>query len=328
MNSTKKHMSDVSDFSFYKGKTVLVTGGAGFLGSHLCDSLLNHGAQVVCVDNFFSGSRKNVFKMFDNKNFELLRHDVTMPLFVEVDLIFNLACPASPVNYQRRPVQTTKTNVMGMVNMLGLAKRLDVPIFQASTSEVYGDPIEHPQAESYNGNVNPIGPRACYDEGKRVAETLCFDYMRQYGVSIKVARIFNCYGPRMQPDDGRVVSNFIVQALSNKHITVFGDGFQTRSFCYVSDMVDGFLRFMNTPKDFTGPCNIGNPLEISILELAEIIRELLGSSVDIVHKELPIDDPMRRKPCIKIANEKLSWSPKINIKDGIAKTIEYFENLQ
>ena len=252
MNSTKKHMSDVSDFSFYKGKTVLVTGGAGFLGSHLCDSLLNHGAQVVCVDNFFSGSRKNVFKMLDNKNFGALRHDVTMPLFVEVDLIFNLACPASPVNYQRRPVQTTKTNVMGMVNMLGLAKRLDVPIFQASTSEVYGDPIEHPQAESYNGNVNPIGPMACYDEGKRVAETLCFDYMRQYGVGIKVARIFNCYGPRMQPDDGRVVSNFIVQALSNKHITVFGDGFQTRSFCYVSDMVDGFLRFMNTPKILLG----------------------------------------------------------------------------
>ena len=246
---------------------MLVTGGAGFLGSHLCESLLNLGAQVVCVDNFFTGSRKNIFSMLNNKNFELLRHDVTIPLFVEVDLIFNLACPASPVNYQKRPVQTTKTSVMGMVNMLGLAKRLNVPIFQASTSEVYGDPSEHPQAESYNGNVNPIGPRACYDEGKRVAETLCFDYLRQYNVEIKVARIFNCYGPRMQPDDGRVVSNFIVQALSNKQITVFGDGSQTRSFCYVSDMIDAFLRFVTTPKDFTGPCNIGNPKEISIQRL-------------------------------------------------------------
>lgn len=307
---------------------MLVTGGAGFLGSHLCESLLNLGAQVVCVDNFFTGSRRNIFDMLNNKNFELLRHDVTIPLFVEVDLIFNLACPASPVNYQKRPVQTTKTSVMGMVNMLGLAKRLNVPIFQASTSEVYGDPTEHPQAESYNGNVNPIGPRACYDEGKRVAETLCFDYLRQYDVNIKVARIFNCYGPRMQPDDGRVVSNFIVQALSNKQITVFGDGSQTRSFCYVSDMIDAFMRFMTTPNAFTGPCNLGNPVEISILELAEIIRELVGSSVDILYKELPIDDPMRRKPCIKIAKEHLSWSPKINTKDGMAKTIQYFEKLQ
>lgn len=309
-------------------KQVLVTGGAGFIGSHLCETLLNQGHEVLCVDNFFTGSRQNVAHLLDNKNFELLRHDITFPLYVEVDEVYNLACPASPVHYQFNPAQTTKTCVMGAINMLGLAKRLRVPILQASTSEVYGDPTVHPQPETYRGNVNPIGPRACYDEGKRCAETLFFDYHRQHGLDIKVIRIFNTYGPRMHPNDGRVVSNFIVQALKNEDITVYGDGSQTRSFCYVDDLVDGIVRMMNTVKGFTGPVNLGNPGEFSILELAEMVVALTGSKSRIVFKPLPEDDPMQRKPLIDLAEEKLGWTPKVRLQDGLKRTIEYFEGIK
>jgi UDP-glucuronate decarboxylase len=308
-------------------KQTLITGGAGFIGSHLCEQLLNTGHEVLCVDNFFTGRRQNVAHLLDNKNFEILRHDVTFPLFVEVDEIYNLACPASPVHYQFNPAQTTKTCVVGAINMLGLAKRLRIPILQASTSEVYGDPTVHPQPESYRGNVNPIGPRACYDEGKRCAETLFFDYHRQHGLDIKVIRIFNTYGPRMHPNDGRVVSNFIVQALKNEDITIYGEGKQTRSFCYVDDLVDGMVRMMKTEKGFTGPVNLGNPGEFSILELADMVIAMTGSKSQIVHKPLPEDDPMQRKPLIDLAQEKLGWSPNIKLEDGLKKTIEYFEGI-
>jgi len=308
-------------------RQTLITGGAGFIGSHLCEKLLNAGHEVLCVDNFFTGNRQNVAHLLDNKNFEIVRHDVTFPLYVEVDEIYNLACPASPVHYQFNPAQTTKTCVMGAINMLGLAKRLRVPILQASTSEVYGDPSVHPQPESYRGNVNPIGPRACYDEGKRCAETLFFDYYRQHGLDIKVIRIFNTYGPRMHPNDGRVVSNFIVQALKNEEITVYGEGKQTRSFCYVDDLVDGMVRMMKTKKGFTGPVNLGNPSEFSILELAEMVIIMTGSKSHIIYKPLPEDDPMQRKPLIDLAEEKLGWTPKVKLEDGLKKTIEYFEEL-
>lgn len=308
-------------------RQTLITGGAGFIGSHLCEKLLNAGHEVLCVDNYFTGNRQNVAHLLDNKNFEIVRHDVTFPLYVEVDEIYNLACPASPVHYQFNPAQTTKTCVMGAINMLGLAKRLRVPILQASTSEVYGDPTVHPQPESYRGNVNPIGPRACYDEGKRCAETLFFDYYRQHGLDIKVIRIFNTYGPRMHPNDGRVVSNFIVQALKNEEITVYGEGKQTRSFCYVDDLVDGMVRMMKTKKGFTGPVNLGNPSEFSILELAEMVITMTGSKSHIIYKPLPEDDPMQRKPLIDLAEEKLGWTPKIKLEDGLKKTIEYFEEL-
>ncbi len=308
-------------------KQILVTGGAGFIGSHLCETLLHHGHEVLCVDNFFTGSRRNVAHLLENKNFEILRHDITFPLYVEVDKIYNLACPASPVHYQFNPAQTTKTSVMGAINMLGLAKRLRIPILQASTSEVYGDPTVHPQPEPYWGNVNPIGPRACYDEGKRCAETLFFDYHRQHGIDIKVIRIFNTYGPRMHPNDGRVVSNFIVQALKNEDITVYGDGTQTRSFCYVDDLVDGMVRMMNTEKGFTGPVNLGNPSEFTILELAEMVIAMTGSKSRIVFKPLPEDDPKQRKPVIDLAEEKLGWKPKVKLEDGLKRTIEYFERV-
>lgn len=308
-------------------KRILITGGAGFIGSHLCETLLNQGHEVLCVDNFFTGSRRNVAHLLDNKNFEILRHDITFPLYVEVDEIYNLACPASPVHYQFNPAQTTKTSVMGAINMLGLAKRLRIPILQASTSEVYGDPTVHPQPETYWGNVNPIGPRACYDEGKRCAETLFFDYHRQHGLDIKVIRIFNTYGPRMHPDDGRVVSNFIVQALKNEDITVYGNGMQTRSFCYIDDLVDGMVRMMNTEKGFTGPVNLGNPREFTILELAEMVIAMTGSRSRIVFKPLPEDDPKRRKPAIDLAEEKLNWKPKVKLEDGLKRTIEYFEGV-
>lgn len=308
-------------------KQILVTGGAGFIGSHLCEKLLNEGHEVLCVDNFFTGSRQNVVHLLDNKNFELVRHDVTFPLYVEVDEIYNLACPASPVHYQFNPAQTTKTCVMGSINMLGLAKRLRIPILQASTSEVYGDPTIHPQPESYRGNVNPIGPRACYDEGKRCAETLFFDYHRQHGLNIKVIRIFNTYGPRMHPNDGRVVSNFIIQALRGEDITVYGDGLQTRSFCYVDDLVDGMVRMMGTENGFTGPVNLGNPCEFSILELAEMVIAMTGSKSHIVFKPLPEDDPKQRKPLINLAEEKLGWTPTVKLEDGLKKTIEYFEGI-
>lgn len=305
-------------------KRILITGGAGFIGSHLCETLLNQGHEVLCVDNFFTGSRRNVAHLLDNNNFEILRHDITFPLYVEVDEIYNLACPASPVHYQFNPAQTTKTSVMGAINMLGLAKRLRIPILQASTSEVYGDPTVHPQPETYWGNVNPIGPRACYDEGKRCAETLFFDYHRQHGLDIKVIRIFNTYGPRMHPDDGRVVSNFIVQALKNEDITVYGNGMQTRSFCYIDDLVDGMVRMMNTEKGFTGPVNLGNPREFTILELAEMVIAMTGSRSRIVFKPLPEDDPKQRKPVIDLAEEKLGWTPKVQLEDGLKRTIEYF----
>lgn len=308
-------------------KRILITGGAGFIGSHLCETLLNQGHEVLCVDNFFTGSRRNVAHLLDNKNFEILRHDITFPLYVEVDEIYNLACPASPVHYQFNPAQTTKTSVMGAINMLGLAKRLRIPILQASTSEVYGDPTVHPQPETYWGNVNPIGPRACYDEGKRCAETLFFDYHRQHGLDIKVIRIFNTYGPRMHPDDGRVVSNFIVQALKNEDITVYGNGMQTRSFCYIDDLVDGMVRMMNTEKGFTGPVNLGNPREFTILELAEMVIAMTGSRSRIVFKPLPEDDPKQRKPVIDLAEEKLGWTPKVQLEDGLKRTIEYFERV-
>jgi UDP-glucuronate decarboxylase len=306
---------------------VLVTGGAGFIGSHLCDRLIERGAEVLCVDNFYTGRLRNVAHLRNNPGFEILRHDVTFPLSVEVDQIYNLACPASPVHYQFDPVQTTKTSVMGAINMLGLAKRLKVKVLQASTSEVYGDPTMHPQREEYWGNVNPIGPRSCYDEGKRCAETLFFDYHRQHGTEIKVMRIFNTYGPRMHPNDGRVVSNFIVQALTGQPITLYGDGQQTRSFCYVDDLVAGMMALMDTSADVTGPINIGNPVEFTMRELAELVRELLGSSVELVHRPLPQDDPRQRQPDISQAKDKLSWEPRVPLKDGLAKTIAYFDAL-
>ncbi len=306
---------------------ILVTGGSGFLGSHLCERLLADGGQVLCVDNFFTGSRRNIEHLLDHTRFELMRHDVTFPLFVEVDQIYNLACPASPIHYQRDPVQTTKTSVVGAINMLGLAKRLKIKIFQASTSEVYGDPVIHPQPESYWGNVNPIGSRSCYDEGKRCAETLFFDYRRQHNMPIKVARIFNTYGPRMHPNDGRVVSNFIVQALLNRDITIYGDGQQTRSFCYVDDLIDGFVKLMATDSDVIGPINLGNPGEFTIRQLAEIIIELVGSASKLISKPLPEDDPRQRQPDITQAKSKLGWAPKTPLRDGLVKTILYFEGL-
>lgn len=308
-------------------KRILVTGGAGFLGSHLCERLINEGNEVLCVDNFFTGSRQNISHLMDNKNFELLRHDVTFPLYVEVDEIYNLACPASPVHYQFDPVQTTKTSVMGAINMLGLAKRLKIKVLQASTSEVYGDPEIHPQPETYKGSVNPIGIRACYDEGKRCAETLFFDYHRQHNVQIKVMRIFNTYGPRMHPNDGRVVSNFIVQALKGEDITVYGKGDQTRSFCYCDDLIDGMVRLMNSGNDITGPINIGNPGEFTILELAQKVIELTNSKSKIIYMPLPQDDPMQRKPIIDLAKDKLGWEPKVQLEEGLIKTIGYFEKL-
>jgi UDP-glucuronate decarboxylase len=306
---------------------VLVTGGAGFLGSHLCERLVKRGNSVICVDNFFTGTRRNLYGVLDDARFELMRHDVTFPLHVEVDQIYNLACPASPIHYQHDPIQTTKTSVHGAINMLGLAKRLRVKILQASTSEVYGDPAVHPQTEDYWGNVNPIGPRSCYDEGKRCAETLFFDYWRQYNLPIKVARIFNTYGPRMHPSDGRVVSNFIVQALLGRDITVFGDGGQTRSFCYVDDMVDGLVRLMNAPDAVIGPINIGNPQEFAVLELASKIVELTGSRSRIVHRPRPQDDPQQRRPDISKANDVLGWAPQTPLSDGLRRTIEYFDAL-
>ena len=306
---------------------VLVTGGSGFLGSHLCEKLLNEGNEVICVDNFYTGRKMNIEHLMDDKYFEVLRHDITFPLYIEVDKIYNLACPASPVHYQFDPVQTTKTSVMGAINMLGLAKRLKIPVLQASTSEVYGDPEVHPQSESYRGNVNPIGPRACYDEGKRCAETLFFDYRRQYNLDIKVIRIFNTYGPRMHPKDGRVVSNFIVQALQNKDITIYGEGQQTRSFCFCSDLIDGMVKMMESPSSFTGPVNLGNPGEFTILELAEKVIELTGSRSKLIFEPLPEDDPMQRKPDISMAKENLGWQPKINLEEGLVSTIDYFRGL-
>jgi UDP-glucuronate decarboxylase len=306
---------------------VLVTGGAGFLGSHLCERLLAQGAIVICADNYFTGTKRNIDAMFDHRRFELLRHDVTFPLYVEVDQIYNLACPASPIHYQHDPVQTTKTSVHGAINMLGLAKRLRAKILQASTSEVYGDPTVHPQTEDYWGHVNPIGPRSCYDEGKRCAETLFFDYWRQHNLRIKVARIFNTYGPRMHPNDGRVVSNFIVQALLGRDITVFGDGQQTRSFCYVDDLIDGLIRLMNSADGVTGPINIGNPTEFTMLELASLVIELTGTKSRIVHRPLPQDDPRQRRPDIAKAKDKLGWAPQTPLREGLTRTIAYFENM-
>ena len=308
-------------------KRILVTGGAGFLGSHLCERLLQQGQDVLCVDNFFTGTKDNIAHLFGNPHFELLRHDVTFPLFVEIDEIYNLACPASPIHYQFDPVQTTKTSVHGAINMLGLAKRTRSKILQASTSEVYGDPQVHPQREDYWGHVNPIGIRSCYDEGKRCAETLFFDYHRQHSVRIKVARIFNTYGPRMHPNDGRVVSNFVVQALTNQPITVFGEGKQTRSFCYVDDMVEAFVRLMDSPDAFTGPVNLGNPDEFTIVDLARNVIELTGSKSQIVYKPLPSDDPRQRQPDIEQARSALDWTPRIKLKDGLIKTVAYFEQL-
>lgn len=308
-------------------KRVLVSGGAGFLGSHLIDRLVEQGHEVVCVDNLYTGDKRNIEHLLNNPLFEFIRHDVCFPLYIEVDEIYNLACPASPIHYQHDPVQTTKTSVHGAINMLGLAKRLRCKIFQASTSEVYGDPAMHPQTEEYWGNVNPVGIRSCYDEGKRCAETLFFDYWRQHGLRVKVARIFNTYGPRMHPNDGRVVSNFIVQALQNQNITLYGDGMQTRSFCYRDDLVDGFLRFMETDDDVVGPINLGNPSEFTIKELAELVVELTGTSSKIEYQPLPKDDPMKRRPDINKAKELLQWQPKVHLREGLVKTIEYFEHL-
>lgn len=305
-------------------KTVLVTGGGGFIGSHLCERLINDGNDVICVDNFFTGSKDNIRHLLSNPSFELIRHDITTPVSIEVDAIFNLACPASPVHYQHDPVQTARTNILGAMNMLDLARRLKIPVLQASTSEIYGDPKVHPQVESYWGNVNPIGPRSCYDEGKRCAETLFFDYHRQYGIDIKVVRIFNTYGPRMHPNDGRVVSNFIVQALKGCDITIYGDGTQTRSFCYISDLVEAMIRMMKTESSFTGPVNLGNPEEFTVRELAERIIKETGSKSKIIHMELPQDDPTRRRPDISLAKEKLGWTPSVSADDGIRKTVEYF----
>ena len=308
-------------------KRVLVTGGAGFLGSHLCDVLLNAGCEVLCVDNFYTGSKRSIEHLMDNPDFEIIRHDITFPLYVEVDEIYNLACPASPIHYQSDPVQTTKVCVHGSINMLGLAKRVKARILQASTSEVYGDPAIHPQPESYRGDVNPIGVRSCYDEGKRCAETLFFDYWRQHKLQIKVARIFNTYGPNMHPNDGRVVSNFIIQALLGKDLTVYGDGSQTRSFCYVDDMINGFVRLMHSPDDFTGPVNLGNPGEYTIKEIAEKVVDLTGSKSRIIHKPLPSDDPRRRQPDITLAREQLGWEPLVQLEEGLRKTIAYFDDL-
>ena len=308
-------------------KKILVTGGAGFLGSHLCDKLIAQGHDVLCVDNFFTGTKANVAHLMSHPNFELMRQDVTFPLYVEVDEIYNLACPASPIHYQRDPVQTTKTSVHGAINMLGLAKRVKAKILQASTSEVYGDPEVHPQPESYWGKVNPVGIRSCYDEGKRCAETLFFDYRRQHQLEIKVVRIFNTYGPRMHPNDGRVVSNFIVQALRGEHITIYGDGSQTRSFCYVDDLLEAMVRAMNTGSEFTGPINIGNPTEFTMLELAELVLKFTKSKSKIVNQPLPQDDPRQRKPDIRLAKEVLEWEPKVRLEDGLRETISYFRKI-
>ena len=308
-------------------KKILVTGGAGFLGSHLCERLLEQGHEVLCVDNYYTGSKANILPLMANPRFELMRHDVTFPLYVEVDEIYNLACPASPIHYQHDPVQTTKTSVHGAINMLGLAKRLNAKIFQASTSEVYGDPDVHPQPESYWGNVNPIGVRSCYDEGKRCAETLFFDYHRQHRLRIKVMRIFNTYGPRMHPDDGRVVSNFIVQALKGEPITIYGDGQQTRSFCYVDDLVEAMVRFMDSPDSVTGPINVGNPQELTMLELAKSVQALVKSDSQIVFEPLPMDDPLQRQPNIDMAKELLDWQPSVELEQGLLKTIPYFEGI-
>jgi UDP-glucuronate decarboxylase len=308
-------------------KKVLVTGGAGFIGSHLCDRLMADDCDVLCVDNFFTGAKDNIAHLMGNSRFEVMRHDVTFPLYVEIDEIYNLACPASPVHYQFDPVQTTKTSVHGAINMLGLAKRVRARIFQASTSEVYGDPQIHPQVESYWGHTNPIGPRACYDEGKRCAETLFFDYRRQHALDIKVARIFNTYGPRMHPNDGRVVSNFIVQALQDQPVAVYGEGTQTRSFCYIDDLIDGFLRLMNMPDDFTGPVNLGNPVEFTILELAETVIAKTNSKSEIVFEDLPTDDPVQRQPDITLARDALGWEPTVPLDQGLDSTIDYFDRL-
>lgn len=306
---------------------IAVTGGAGFIGSHLCKLLLEKGNEVICVDNFFTGNKRNILELMDNKNFEIMRHDITWPCYLEVDQIYNLACPASPIHYQFDPVQTTKTSVLGMINMLGVAKRLKIPILQASTSEIYGNPKEHPQKESYNGNVNTLGPRACYDEGKRCAETLMMDYYRQYNLPIRIIRIFNTYGSNMHPNDGRVVSNFIVQALQDEPITVYGDGSQTRSFQYVSDLINGTYKMMNNQSDFVGPVNLGNPGEFTILELAQKVIQMTNSKSEIVYKDLPQDDPTRRKPDISLAKEKLDWQPEIPLEQGLKKTIEYFQEI-
>ena len=308
-------------------KRILVTGGAGFLGSHLCERLHAQGHDVLCVDNYFTGRKDNIAGLLREPHFEAMRHDVTHPLFVEVDEIYNLACPASPIHYQFDPVQTTKTSVIGAINMLGLAKRVKAKILQTSTSEVYGDPEQHPQPESYRGSVNPIGPRACYDEGKRCAETLFFDYHRQHNVRIKVVRIFNTYGPRMHPNDGRVVSNFIVQALRNEPITLYGDGSQTRAFCYVDDMIEGFLRMMDSPEDLIGPVNLGNPVETTVAELAQLIIELTGASSKIVYQKLPVDDPIQRCPDISLAKNRLEWQPHTALRPGLDRTIAYFDKL-
>ncbi len=308
----------------HRQKRVLVTGGAGFLGSHLCDRLVKEGHEVICLDNLFSGSKRNIEHLLGKSNFELMRHDLVQPIFLEVDEIYNLACPASPIHYQHNPVKTVKTSVMGAINMLGLAKRVKAKILQASTSEIYGNPKVHPQREDYWGNVNTIGPRSCYDEGKRCAETLFFDYYRQNKVNIRVVRIFNTYGPRMHPNDGRVISNFIVQALTGKDITVFGDGSQTRSFCYVDDLIDGLIRMMNGPDDFIGPVNLGNPGEFSVLTLAEIVIKSTQSRSKIVFKPLPRDDPLQRQPDVGLAKQQLDWQPRVNLQEGLIKTIEYF----
>ena len=306
-------------------KKILVTGGAGFIGSHLCKKLVEQGNDVICIDNYFTGTKENIAELFNNPYFEAIRHDICFPLYVEVDEIYNLACPASPIHYQHDPVQTTKTTVHGAINMLGLAKRVNARILQASTSEVYGDPTEHPQKEDYWGNVNPIGPRSCYDEGKRCAETLFFDYQRQHDLDIKVIRIFNTYGPNMHPNDGRVVSNFIVQALTNQDITVYGNGEQTRSFCYVDDLIDGMIKMMSSAKGIYGPTNLGNPIEYKIIELAEMIIELTNSKSKIINKDLPTDDPVRRKPDISKAKKDINWEPNIDVTDGLKKTIDYFK---
>jgi UDP-glucuronate decarboxylase len=328
LNAPSNHFAPSRDSARSgKNKTVLVTGGAGFLGSHLSDRLIQAGHNVICVDNLFTGSKQNIEHLLGHPHFEFMRHDVTLPLYVEVDEIYNLACPASPIHYQHDPVQTTKTSIYGAINMLGLAKRLRCRIFQASTSEVYGDPAVHPQSEDYWGNVNPIGPRACYDEGKRCAETLFFDYHRQHRIDIKVARIFNTYGPRMHPNDGRVVSNFVVQALKGEPITIYGDGSQTRSFCYVDDLVEGFLRLMASPKDLAGPVNLGNPGEFTIKQLAELAVELTGSKSRIVYLPLPQDDPKQRRPDISLAQQHLNWTPTIALRDGLQQTIDYFDKL-
>jgi UDP-glucuronate decarboxylase len=308
-------------------KRILITGGCGFLGSHLCDILVSQGHEIICVDNCFTGTKRHIRSLLDHPNFEFMRHDVTFPLYVEVDQIYNMACPASPIHYQFDPVQTTKTSVHGAINMLGLAKRVRATILQASTSEVYGDPEIHPQVERYWGRVNPIGPRACYDEGKRCAETLFFDYHRQHRLQIKVARIFNTYGPRMHPNDGRVVSNFIVQALKNQPITIYGDGSQTRSFCYVDDLVEGLILLMNSKEACTGPINLGNPTEFTILQLAQKVIDISGSKARIIHKPLPMDDPKQRKPDITLAQNELNWTPEIKLDDGLTRTIAYFDQL-